>query len=136
VEAVAPAPPEGDLDDLLHLVAEGDAAGIAARIRRLSGRSSVATTLVIAAGRHFRALHAAAAAPGGIDAGLAALRPPVFGPRRSRMAAQARRWGETRAERAIRLLTDTDLALRSSRPVPALALVERTFIRLAMMVRS
>jgi DNA polymerase III subunit delta len=136
VAAVAPAAPEGEIDEILHLVAEGEAAAVGPQLKRLSARGSAATSLVIAAARHFRALHAAVSAPGGVEAGLAAMRPPVFGPRRARMAAQARRWGQPRTERALALLTDTDLALRSSRPVPALALVERAFIRIAMMARS
>jgi len=38
-----------------------------------------------------------------------------------------------RLEGAIGILTDTDLAMRSSRPVPAQAMLERAFIRIAML---
>jgi hypothetical protein len=31
------------------------------------------------------------------------------------------------------MIMDTDLALRSARPVPSMAMVERTFIRIAML---
>lgn len=136
VAAVAPAGPEAEIDAIVDAIAEGAVHAVGSLMRRVAPRAAAATGLVIGASRHFRALHAVAASPGGIEAGLAALRPPVFGARRARMAAQARAWGQGRAERAMRVLMDADLALRSSRPVPALALVERAFIRVAMMVRS
>ena len=61
-------------------------------------------------------------------------RPPVFGPRRDRMVRQAQGWGAFRLEAALGMLTDTDLQLRSAgQHAPALALVERCFIRLAML---
>ena len=62
------------------------------------------------------------------------MRPPIFGPRRDRMLRQAQKWGVVRLEQALTLLTDTDLQLRSAgQHAPAMALVERTLIRLAMM---
>ena len=70
-------------------------------------------------------------APDGPEAALARARPPVFGPRRARMAAQARALGAERLEAALGWITDTDLALRSSRPLPGLALVERLLLRIA-----
>ena len=85
--------------------------------------------------RHFRTLHAAAAAPGGPAEGIARMRPPVFGPRRDRMLRQAQGWGMRRLEAALSILTDTDLALRSSSRAPAMAVMERALIRLAMMSR-
>jgi DNA polymerase-3 subunit delta len=48
---------------------------------------------------------------------------------------QAGNWGRDRLEKALTLLTDTDLQLRSTAKVPQQALVERTLIRLAMMAR-
>jgi DNA polymerase-3 subunit delta len=52
------------------------------------------------------------------------------------MTAQARKWGAVKLEQALTELTDTDLQLRSAgQHAPALALVERTFIRLAMLAR-
>ncbi|HRO15042.1 MAG TPA: DNA polymerase III subunit delta, partial [Paracoccus sp. (in: a-proteobacteria)] len=93
-------------------------------------------TVCISALRHFRALHAAAADPGGAAAGLGRLRPPVFGPRRDRMARQAQSWGMRALEDALHLLIDTDLTLRSASRAPAMAVMERALIRLAMMPRG
>lgn len=134
VEACAPPSAEPETDAVVALAADGDAAALATAFRSLAGTSP--TSLTIAAGRYFRTLHAAASAADGPDAALARARPPVFGPRRARMAAQARALGPDRVERALALIVDTELTLRSSRPVPAIAAVERLFVRLAMLRRG
>ncbi len=134
--AVAPASTEAAIDDALHLIAEGRADRVGPLLGRLAGQGVAPTGLCIAALRHFRTLHAAACHPRGVEAGLSAARPPVFGPRRSRMARQAGRIGLRRLESIITLLIDTDLALRSAGSAPAAALVERAFIRVAMLARS
>jgi DNA polymerase-3 subunit delta len=85
--------------------------------------------------RHFRRLHAAASDPGGVQSGIGRLRPPVFGPRRDKMARQAGNWGRDRLERALVTLTETDLQLRSAHPAPPHAVMERALIRLAMLGR-
>jgi DNA polymerase-3 subunit delta len=136
VAAIAPAPPEAEADALLDLAAEGRADALALAMRRLGGGSSAATGLVIAAGRHFRTLYAASVAADGPDAALARARPPVWGPRRTRMAAQARRLGPDHLERALGWIMDADLALRSSRPPPGHALAERLLVRIAMLRRD
>ncbi len=130
--AVAPAAVEADQDAVIDAAADGRAGDLAALFRQLGGGSGVAVSLCIAATRHFRALHAAASDPGGAAAGLARARPPVFGPRRDRMIRQAQAWGAADLGRALTILTEADLTLRSSARVPARALIERTLIRLAM----
>ncbi|MHA6345038.1 DNA polymerase III subunit delta [Roseivivax sp. CAU 1761] len=136
VALLAPASTEAALDDVLHVVAEGRSAEIGPLMQRLAAQGTNAVTLTIAALRHFRILHAAAAHPGGAAQGIARARPPVFGPRRDRMARQAQGWGVARLDQALRILTETDLALRSAgQRAPAMALVERALIRLAMLGR-
>ncbi|HEX9859339.1 MAG TPA: DNA polymerase III subunit delta, partial [Paracoccaceae bacterium] len=63
------------------------------------------------------------------------MRPPVFGPRRDRLLSQVQGWGLHRLEDALSLLVETDLTLRSSSRAPAMAVMERALIRLAMMRR-
>lgn len=133
VAAIAPAPAEAETDALLDLAAEGAADALAAAMRSFAGGSSAATGLLIAAGRRIRLLHAAASAADGPEAALGRARPPVFGPRRARLAGQARRLGRANLETALALVTDADLALRSSRPPPGLALAERLLVRIAML---
>lgn len=136
IAALAPATVEAELEALIDIVAEGRARDFGVLMRRIEAQGTAPVTLAIAALRHFRALHAAASDPGGAQAGLARLRPPVFGPRRDRMARQAQDWGMRALEDAIHLLIETDLTLRSSTRAPAMAVIERALIRLAMMSRA
>jgi DNA polymerase-3 subunit delta len=131
-----PATVEAALDEVLAAVAGGREGEIGLLMRKLEGQGVQPVTMVIAAARHFRALHAAAADPAGPAQALGRQRPPIFGPRREAMAAQARQWGIRKLEQALALLTDTDLALRSAgQTAPQMPLVERLFIRLAVMAR-
>lgn len=136
VALMAPATIEADLDELLHVVAEGRADEFGGLMRRIEAQGTSPVSLAIAALRHFRALHLAAADPQGPGSGLARMRPPVFGPRRDRMARQAQGWGVAALEEAVAALLDTDLTLRSTTRAPQMALVERALIRLAMTARA
>lgn len=133
IEAVAPLTREAELDDILHATAEAETGAIGPILVRLKQQGTTPVSLCIAALRHFRALHAAAAHPNGPAAGLQAMRPPVFGPRRDRMARQASRWGQGPLEAALSMLIETDLTLRSASSAPQMAVMERTLIRLAML---
>ncbi len=137
VEACAPATVEAAVDDLLHVVAEARTAEIGSLVRMLGGQGVAPVTLCIGATRHFRALHMATCDPGGPGSGIAKLRPPVYGPRRDRMLKQARGWGLDRLERALGMLTDTDLQLRApNQTAPQMAVMERTLIRLSMLASA
>lgn len=130
----APGSAEAALDDMLDVVAEARQAEIGPLMRRLQSQGTTPVSLCIGATRHFRQLYTAASHPGGASEGVARLRPPVFGSRRDRIMRQAQHWGAYRLEAALTLLTDTDLQLRSARQTaPAMAVMERTLIRLAML---
>lgn len=134
VEQCAPQSTEAQLDDVIAIVGDGDAHGLSPVLHRVLAQGGSATGLCIAALRYFRMLHAVACDPGGLSSGLSKLRPPVYGLRRDRMQKQAMRWGLVRLERAIHILLETDLKLRSAgQTAPQMALVERCFIRLSMM---
>ena len=128
----APASIEAAVDDAIHMVAEGAVNQLGELMQKLGSQGTNPTTLCISATRHFRQLHAAACNPQGPDAAFTRTRPPVFGPRKDRMVRQARHWGTHKLESILQMLTETDLALRSTRPIPQMALVERAFIRIAM----
>ncbi len=130
VEACAPQSAEAELDEILNFAAEAQVQNIGPILQRLHAQGTNPVALMIAATRHFRTLHAAATSPQGI----ASVRPPVFGPRRERMARQAQNWGMHKLETALSVLTETDLSLRSAgQTAPQMAVVERAFIRLAML---
>ncbi|SHJ97265.1 DNA polymerase III, delta subunit [Shimia gijangensis] len=132
----APTSTEAGLDDVLNIVAEGRAPELGPILRKLQAQGVNPVSLCIGATRHFRALYTAASDPGGAAAGIARMRPPIFGPRRDRMLRQAQGWGAFKLEQALTYLTDTDLLLRSAgQSAPAMALVERMLLRLAMLAR-
>jgi DNA polymerase-3 subunit delta len=133
VAACAPGTVEAEVDDLLSAAAEHRADAIGPLMQRLTGQGVAPVTLCITALRHFRALHIAASDPGGISAGIMKAR--IFGPRRDAMQRQASAWGMHRLEAALSLLIETDLTLRSTSRAPAMAVMERALIRLAMMRR-
>ncbi len=135
VTACAPSTTEAAMDDVLNCVAEARDRDIGPIMQKLSGQGIQPVGLCIGATRHFLILHAAASDPGGPSSGISRVRPPVFGPRRDQMIRQAQNWGVHRLETALQMLTDTDLALRSSQRAPQMAVMERTLIRLAMLGR-
>lgn len=137
IDACAPRSTEAALDDVLNVVAEARSGEIGPLIRRLQAQGTNAVSLCIGATRHFRTLYAAASDPGGPAAGVGRLRPPVFGKRRDVIIRQANAWGAIRLEMALTVLTDTDLQLRSAgQTAPAMAVMERALIRLAMLARA
>jgi DNA polymerase-3 subunit delta len=135
IMANAPQSAEVDVDDVLEVVATGQADQLGPLLRNLYAQGVTPVTICIGAMRHFRRLHVVASDPGGPAAGVGRLRPPVFGPRRDKVVRQASGWGRDRLEKALTALTDVDLQLRSASTAPQNALMERTLIRLAMMAR-
>ncbi|MEO1536850.1 MAG: DNA polymerase III subunit delta [Pseudomonadota bacterium] len=131
----APASIEAGIDDALNIAAEGKAHELGPVLRRLEAQGVGPVGLCIGATRHFKILHTVASDPGGAGAGIGRLRPPVFGPRRDRIQRQASAWGMHKLERALSLLLDTDLTLRSAAEVPQMAVMERALLRLAWMGR-
>ena len=132
----APASTEAGIDDVLNVTADGKPHEIGPILRRLEAQGVGAVALCIGATRHFRTLHVVACDPGGPGSGIGKLRPPVFGPRRDRIQRQASQWGMHKLERALALLLDTDLTLRSTSNAPEMALIERTLLRLAGLGRK
>ncbi|MEO1688184.1 MAG: DNA polymerase III subunit delta, partial [Pseudomonadota bacterium] len=59
------------------------------------------------------------------------LRPPVWGPRRDALVAAARHWPPALAERALSLVLEAELSLRSTGGAPDFAAVQRLAVRTA-----
>ena len=133
INLCAPVTVDAALDEAIHIIADARSDEVGPMLSRLFGQGMNPTTLCIAATRHFRNLHSAASHPSGPDVALSRARPPVFGLRKDRMVRQVRLWGGMRLEKALGVLTDTDLSLRSSSKAPAHAMLERAFIRISMM---
>lgn len=133
VAAMAPATIEAEVDDLIAATADGRAAALGPLLRRLEGQGMAPVTICIGALRHFRTLHLVACDPAGPAMGIQKAR--VNFKQRDAVQRQAGHWGMRRLEQALALLVETDLSLRSTSKAPAMALMERALIRLAMMRR-
>ena len=128
---------EADIDEILNVVSAGNEFKVSEIMGRLKSQGILPVTLIISATRHFKALFSIISNPGGVSAGATALRPPVYGPRKDALIKQAQKWGTTKIKIALKILTDTDLQLRSSnQQAPQIALTERVFIRIAMLVKD
>ena len=133
----APISNEADIDEVLNVILAGNEFKVSQILGRLSSQGTLPVTLIIAATRHFKALFSIISNPGGVKAGATALRPPIYGPRKEALINQAQKWGPIKIKTAIKILTATDLQLRSSnQQAPQMALVERLFIRIAMLLKS
>ena len=128
---------EAQIEEVLALVLSGNHSKISQIINRLRSQGILPVTLVIAITRHFKVLFSIATNPKGANAGAAALKPPVFGPRKEKLISQAQKWGPEKIKGAIKIITETDLQLRSpNQQAPQTALIERLFIRLAMTLNN
>ncbi len=132
-----PASNEAAIDEVLNIILAGNEFQVSRILGRLRSQGVLPVTLVIAATRHFKALFSIISNPSGVNAGAAALRPPIYGPRKEMLTSQAQRWGPVKIKNAIKILTTTDLNLRSAdQRAPQMALVERHLIRIAMLLKS
>ena len=128
---------ESQIDEVIAVVLSGNHSKISQIVNRLRSQGVLPVTLLIAATRHFKILFSIASNPKGPSSGAAALRPPVYGPRKESLINQAQKWGPERIKNAIKSITLTDLQLRSqNQQAPQMALVERLFIRLAMTLNN
>ena len=132
IAALAPATVEAAVDDLISAVADRKVETICPLLRRLEAQGTQPVGLCIAAMRHFRMLHAASSEPGGAAAALGRMRGINF-KARDAMIRQAGQWSLRRLEDAIALLVETDLTLRSASRAPAMAMMERALLKLALM---
>jgi DNA polymerase-3 subunit delta len=129
IAALAPATIETEAEVLLDAVAELQMTQIGPVLRRLEGQGVLPVTLCIAALRHFTQLHTMATDPEGPANGFT--RSGGFFKRRDRMLRQVGNWAPRQIEKALSLLVETDLMLRSTSRAPAMAVMERTLIRIA-----
>jgi DNA polymerase-3 subunit delta len=125
VRLLSPAGLEAEIDAFVDAVAGGRPEQVGPTLRRVVAAGASAVTLLLGLQRHFRGMMMAATGGAG--------RGPVWGARRDIAAAQARGWRPGRLEQAARMLYDADARVRSAERAPALALVERCALRLALM---
>lgn len=136
VALLAPPAPGAEVDDLIAAVTAGDRNRIAPLVARLGGQGVAPVAVAIALIRHLRLLHRLAGDPAGPEQAAERQRPPLNFRLKERVLGELRRWRPERLDEAVAEAVALDLALRSSAPVPARALLERALIRLAAMARG
>ena len=130
---LAPGTFETDVLDVVAAALDGKPVELGMLMRRIEAQGVAAVTLCIQTLRYVQALHVAASDPGGPSAGIG--RAFGFGNRRPQMQAQATKWGGRALEQALSLLIETDMTLRSTSRAPAMSVMERALLRIAMMKR-
>lgn len=136
IQAIVPTGLDIEIDRFIAVVASGHPNQVGPTLRRLTASGAQPVSLLIGLQRHFRMLLTAATASGGPEAGLASVRPPLWGKRRSDAQQQLRHWNASQLEQAAQILFDCDAHVRSSRAAPDVASVERCALRLAIIARK
>ena len=137
IEKCMPLSYGSELDDLLDCVAEGRVSDVRPTLGRLSAQGVTPITMCISMIRHFKTLFSIVSDPEGIHSGLSKLRPPLFGSKKEKLRSHANSWGLNKSKFALSTLIRLDIKLRSANKIsPALAVVEREMVRLAMYSRQ
>ena len=125
---------EIELDDLINKICEGNTKDLSPLLLKLNTKGQSPTSTYIIINQYFRNLHMLAIQPSNIEQTLSRIRPPVFGARRSKLISNSKKWGVKRLEKALTLLHESGLILRSSKPIPQQAIMDRTLIKISMMI--
>ena len=136
ISAIVPMQQDEEVDRFVDAVAHGDLAAIGPILSRLRTGGTKSVTLLIALQRKFRQIYSVSVSPGGADAAITRIKPPLFGARKTAMQSLVRRWHPNRLEQAIQVLFETDASTRSSGKAPDMAALERCALRLAIMGRG
>ncbi|GEO80824.1 DNA polymerase III subunit delta [Pararhodospirillum oryzae] len=121
-----------EMDDLVHAVAEGEAARALRVLDRQRREGTAAVALVRALARHFMRLHQVAglvAEGRSLEQAMATLKPPVIFTASARFRAQASAWPVARLAQALELILEAEIDLKSSGVVERSTL-ERLVLRL------
>lgn len=136
VAACAPPAAEADFDAGIQAVARGKARDLPGLFDRFEAQGTSLPGLIRVLSMHMARLHRAQAMmqDDGLDAqaAMGKLRPPVFWKAKESFAAQLRSWPRKAVEDALSQLSALESELRSGKPLPNRALIERTAMRIAM----
>ena len=125
---------EPDLDKLINKICTGNTKEIPQILLMLNTKGQNPISTYISINQYFRNLHLLAIQSSNIEIALSKMRPPVFGIKRNNLITYSEKWGIKRLEMALNLLHEVGLTLRSSKPLPQQEIVDRTFIKISMMI--
>lgn len=132
IAAVAPLTWEAEVDELIAAILDRQEARIPLLLARVTAQGSTPVSVVMALSRTLRQVLQLSADPAGPEAAAGRVRIAGDFRRRQALVRQAGAWDADALGRALGLVVDTDLTLRSAgQTAPQQALVERLLIRLA-----
>lgn len=118
------------LDDVALATGGGDVAALERAVARSFDEGKAPVTLLRAVARHFQRLHLVAGAPGGAEAAMKRLRPPVFWKSAPAFKAQAAAWRPAQLARTLERLLEAEAACKRS-GAPAETLAARALLEIA-----
>ena len=119
---------------MINKICEGNTKDLSPLLLKLNTKGQTPTSTYIIINQYFRNLHMLAIQPSNIEQAISRIRPPVFGDRRNKLLSNSKKWGVKRLEKALTLLHENGLTLRSSKPIPQQAVIDRTLIKISMMI--
>lgn len=126
------------LDDIVYAAAGGDIGALDEALRRAAVEGLAPIAILRNAAYHMQKLHLAvghADRGADIEAGIRAVRPPIFFKRLSAFRAQARQWDSRRLAAALAGLTEAELRCKTT-GMPERAICERALYGIAAAARS
>ena len=127
-----------DMDGMVYAMADGDQAGVQRSYARMVAEGTSPIAIVTAAARHLVRLYETrgrVADGKSLDQAMMSLRPLVFFKFKDRFKAQTNRWTEALLARGLSVLTEAEMAAKST-DMPAAAIAERALIRIAQAARG
>ena len=137
ISACSPISAEASLEDIIYTVSVGAANKISHILNRLEAQGVQPVSLCLSFQRHFKLLLRLKNHEGSPIEAISNQKPPIFGPKRSAILSQLRLWNIETLKVALACLVELDLNLRSvASNYPALAIMERILIRVAMLAKK
>lgn len=128
----AEAESDADSDELTDAVLLGKADLIGGLLARMESQGQSTVSITISLSRRLRAIHYLLSQAGNPGQAINSLRPPIYGPRRDMLLNQAKLWPRKSVETALRLVLELDDSLRRRSDISAYVLMERCFIKIAI----
>lgn len=135
ITKIAPVIYDKGVEDIASLVAFGRTSEVTKPLKNLEARGVRAVSLCVSTTLYFKKLYKASIDPLGVETAVRGLKPPVSFKKADEMVKQTKLWGSVKLSEAVHMLIDLDLELRSNSGIPNQSLMERTMIRLSLLLK-
>ena len=122
--------------EMLTLLARGDVKNMIQLLKKLFTSGIKPNKIVYSANKHFVLLHKISLNRHNPDLVLNKNYPPLFGDRRNQVISQSKIWSTPMIERALEIIMQLELRMRTGSHVGLTSLLERSFLRIASLVKQ